>query len=467
MHKFQYIRLLVFGLIASVISFSLSAQPNALPKLKVSANGHFLMTQKGDPFFWLGDTGWLLFAKLNREEAITYLDDRQKKGFNVIQVMLLHSLGVVNAYGDSALSNKNVARPKVTPGNSFADHKQYDYWDHVDYIINEAAKRNIYIGLVPVWGNNVKSGWVTTAQAKVYATWIAKRFKNKSNIIWINGGDIKGSDSMHVWNTIGRTIRANDPNHLITFHPFGRTSSSQWFHSQAWLDFNMFQSGHRSYELDTSAGEHKFGPDNYKFLEIDYHLRPVKPSLDGEPSYEEIPYGLHDTTQPRWDNNDVRRYGYWEVFAGGAGYTYGDNSVMQMHKPGDKSSSYGSKFFWYDAIHHPGSGEMKYLKELINSKSYFERVPDQTLIVGDQGTRYNYIAATRGIDYAFIYDFTGRSFSIAMGKIKGDKVKATWYNPRDGQRTAIGSFTNKGNHIFNPPREKAEGSDWVLVLESL
>ena len=148
------------------------------------------------------------------------------------------------------------------------------------------------MGLVPVWGTNVKDGGVSKADATTYAKWLAERYKNKHNIIWLNGGDIKGSDSINTWNAIGSTIDKTDPNHLITFHPFGRTTSSEWFHNATWLDFNMFQSGHRSYDLDTSAGEHKFGPDNYKFLNIDYNLKPVKPSVDGEPSYELIPYGL-------------------------------------------------------------------------------------------------------------------------------------------------------------------------------
>src|SRR3954449_4113292 len=61
-------------------------------KLKVSENGRFFTDEKGNPFFWLGDTGWLLFSKLTREEAVQYLEDRRKKGFNIIQVMLLHTV---------------------------------------------------------------------------------------------------------------------------------------------------------------------------------------------------------------------------------------------------------------------------------------------------------------------------------------------------------------------------------------
>jgi hypothetical protein len=435
--------------------------------IKISPNRRFLTTENGAPFFWLGDTGWLLFSKLTKEQAALYLEDRRKKGFNVIQAMVLHNVSAVNVYGDSALLNKNVGTPLVTQGSSFADDTQYDYWDHVDYIIDLAAKKNLYMALVPVWGSNVKAGLVSQSEAEAYTAWLANRYKNNWNIVWLNGGDIRGSDSMSTWNIMGKTLRNNDPHHLITFHPFGRTSSSQWFHDAAWLDFNMFQSGHRSYDLDTSKNEHRFGPDNYRFLHIDYNLKPTKPSLDGEPSYELIPYGLHDTTKPYWQPHDVRRYAYWAVFAGGAGHTYGHNSIMQMHKPTDIGSAYGSKKFWYDALDDDGGRQMKYLKDLILSKPFFERVPDQSLIADNQGEKYRYIAATRGKEYAFIYDYTGRAFKVAMGKIKGKKVKVSWFDPRNGNKTLLGPFPNRGIIDFNPPGEEKEGNDWVLVIETI
>ncbi|HUC82205.1 MAG TPA: glycoside hydrolase family 140 protein [Flavisolibacter sp.] len=438
----------------------------AQKKLLISSNKRFFTNEKGQPFFWLGDTGWLLFSKLNREEAKTYLEDRKQKGYNVIQVMVLHTVTAANVYGNSALINKNVAKPLTTEGASFSDTTQYDYWDHVDYIVDEAAKRNLYMAMVPIWGTNVKNGWVSREEGRLYAEWLANRYKNKWNIVWLNGGDTKGTDSLATWNIMGEALRKADPNHLITFHPFGRTTSSQWFHNESWLDFNMFQSGHRSYELDTSKAEHRFGPDNYKFLYIDYNLTPTKPSFDGEPSYELIPYGLHDTTKPYWQAHDMRRYAYWAVFAGGAGHTYGHNSVMQMHKPTDKGSAYGSKKYWNDAINDEGARQMKYVKELMLSKPYFDRVPDQSLIAGEEGEKYNYIAATRGADYAFIYNYTGRPFAVNMGKIKGENLKATWFSPIDGSRQAIGSFANKGVQNFDPPGETKDGNDWVLILES-
>lgn len=440
-------------------------EKKGLPALRVSENHRYLVDENGNPFFWLGDTGWLLFSKLNREDAEKYLADRAAKGYNVIQVMMLHTLGAKNVYGDSALVNHNVAHPVITEGSDFADSTQYDFWDHMDFVIDQAAENGMYVALVPVWGSNVVGGYVKNEDAATYAAWIAGRYKDRSNIIWLNGGDIFGNDSIQIWQTIGTTLRANDSNHLITFHPRGRTTSSEWFHNEDWLDFNMFQSGHRRYDQDDT--EWAFGEDNWKYVEMDLAKSPLKPTIDGEPSYEGIPQGLHDTLQPFWKDEDLRRYAYWSVFAGGFGFTYGHSAVMQFYGPGDKGAAYGAKKYWTEAINDPGAGQMQFLKKLMLSRPFLERVPDQTLIAGENGLKYERLIATRGNDYAMIYTYTGRNIPVQMGKISGTKVKASWFKPVDGTITEIGIFDNKDTHEFDPPGEPANGNDWVLILDTV
>ncbi|WP_240755329.1 glycoside hydrolase family 140 protein [Pedobacter sp. SYP-B3415] len=436
------------------------------PWLSVSENRRFLTTGDGKPFFWLGDTGWLLFRKLKREEANEYLDDRRKKGFNVIQVMVIHDLPQMNAYGDSAISRNDLSRPLLTKGSDPADSLQYDYWDHADYIIDLAAKKGLYMALVPVWGSNVKSGKVTAQQGAAFAEFLAKRYRNRWNIIWLNGGDIKGTDGMPVWNAIGENLRKHDAKHLITFHPRGRTTSSAWFHNAPWLDFNMFQSGHRRYDQDTSAKEKlHYGEDNWRYAAGDYAMTPVKPTIDGEPSYEDIPHGLHDTLEVRWKPADIRRYGYWSVFAGGFGYTYGHNSVMQFYRKGDKAS-YGPRATWQEALQARGATEMVYLKKLMLSRPVPERVPDQSLVSNIGKMKYDRVVATRGKTYAFIYSYTGADFQVNMGRIPGSRIKAAWFDPRTGREQDLGEIENIGVKTFNPPGTPAAGNDWVLILDS-
>lgn len=430
--------------------------------IKVFSNGHYFMKKNKDPFFWLGDTGWLMFNRLDRKEIEKYIEDRKEKGFNVIQAMVLHSLDGKNVYGDSALVKQNVAEPVLTEGNKYKDSIQYDFWDHIDFALKTAEKNGIYMAMVPVWGGNIKN--VTVDQAKSYAKFLAERYKKYPNVIWVNGGDTFGNEYADVWNALGETLHEYNPDKLITFHPRGRTQSSDWFHDKDWLSFNMFQSGHRRYDQDDT--EKNYGEDNWKYVQVDYHLKPVKPTLDGEPSYEGIPQGLHDTLQPFWKAKDVRRYAYWSVFAGAAGFTYGHSAVMQMHRPQDGKGAYGNKKYWYDALDDPGATEMKYLKKLMLSHPYFSRKPD-SMLVADQGERYDYQPATSGDGYSMIYTYNGRPITINANSLKFDNFSAKWYNPRNGEEKQITNIPeiDYGKYSFQPDGKREDGNDWVLILE--
>jgi len=435
-------------------------------RLSISPNNRFFQTTDGNPFFWIGDTGWLLFVKCNREEAVEYLETRRQQGFNVVQVMVLHDMNnTKNVYGDYALVKEDASRPNVTDGNNFNNAEAYDYWDHVEFIVKEAEKRGIYMAMVPVWGSNVKEGKVNAQQGEAYARFLANRYKSQTNIIWLNGGDVKGTEGMEVWKVMGTTLKQYNPDHLLTYHPRGRTSSSDWFHTETWLDFNMFQSGHKNYAQDTSSNEtNHYGEDNWKFAEVDYKLKPVKPTMDGEPSYENIPQGLHDSLQPRWKDSDLRRYAYWSVFAGGAGFTYGENSVMQFNKMGDWTANYGVTKDWKEAIYSPGAIQMVFLKKLMLSKSYFDRVPAQEAVV-NSGERYDRVAATQGRRYALFYVYNGRSFQADLEKLNFKAKRARWFNPKNGEVQRQTFKRERGIREFDPPGEKENGNDWVLILE--
>ena len=121
--------------------------------------------------------------------------------------------------------------------------------------------------------------------------------------------------------------------------------------------------------------------------------------------------------------------------------------------------------YWYHAIHRPGAAQIPLVKKLIESRDYFSRVPDQSLVV-DTLTGVDHIQATRGNGYAFIYSAQGRRFDVVMGKISGDSVVAQWFNPRSGDYLPVGRFANTGTQKFTPPSE-GFGADWVLVLDRI
>ena len=118
----------------------------ASAQLQVSSNKRFLQTSDGKPFFWLGDTAWELFHRLDREEAEKYLKNRADNGFTVIQAVALAELDGLhepNPYGEIPLENDDPAKPREA------------YFQHVDFIIQKAEQLGLYIGLLPTWGDKV------------------------------------------------------------------------------------------------------------------------------------------------------------------------------------------------------------------------------------------------------------------------------------------------------------------------
>lgn len=430
-------------------------------KLKVSDNHRYLQFENGEPFFWLGDTGWLLPERLDRAEAQYYLKKCRRAGYNMVQVQVLDGVPSYNIYGQQS-NPYGWDMTKADPAGV------YSYWDHLDYIIKTAADNGIYIGMVAIWGSQVQNGNINAAQAKVYGQFLAKRYKDYPNIIWIMGGDIKGDIHPEVWNAMATAIKSIDKNHLMTYHPRGRYTSAKWWSKAPWLDFHMFQSGHRKYGQRMGNADYPIPDDteedNWMYVDSTWAYSPMKPVLDAEPSYEDIPKGLHDPNEQRWQDYDVRRYAYWSVFAGSFGHTYGHNAIMQMLKPGYPTSygSDGTEKPWYMALNDPGFNQMQYVKDLMLSFPYFERVPDQSIIV-ENGKKYDRLIATRGNDYLLVYNYNSDPMKIDLRKISGDKKNVWWMNAANGELTYIGEFDSSVKTFMQQNPHRGTPNDGVLI----
>lgn len=457
--------LLAITALSLIVTLTAPAMAQQLPRLKVSENKRFLTTADGKPFFWLGDTTWELFHRLNREEAILLFENRAARKFNVLQSVALAELDGhtdPNPYGHLPFVDLDVTKPAVKDG------PDNDYWDHVDFIVREANARGLYIGFLPTWGrfwrdtNNDRKPLFTAANAEVYGEWLGKRYKDAS-LIWILGGDrpIENDTHREIIRAMARGLRKGDGGaHLMTFHPPGGNGSATWFHDEEWLDFNMRQNGHVA----------EF-TERYSQTRVDYDRTPVKPMLDGEPIYEDHPVSFDANKLGHSIAGDVRRPLYWNLFTGAFGHTYGHHSVWQMWST-NKGPINNPLMPWSEAINQPGAEQMQHGRALIESRPFLTRVPDDSIIVTDRvptsvpgAGRYRFVATRdESGSYAMVYAPVGRKFSVHMDKITGAKVKAWWFDPRNGSAKEIGVFENKGEREFTPP-DYGEMIDWVLVLD--
>ena len=430
--------------------------------LRVSDNGRYL--QNGEtPFYWLGDTAWDLLQRLSVEEAGVYLKNRADKGFNVIQCVLTNAMikndvpSIYQTVEEQDLLN-NIA-PACEP-----------YWQHVEKVTAIAQELGVYMGFLPIWGNVARRGNATEKNIETYTRFIAERFKSYPNIIWIMGGDIRGNENMEMWEIMGRTLKEITPDKLTAYHPFGRTCSAYWFAEKEWLELNMFQSGHRRYDQvdlkswdDKDGSEPWYGEDNWRYVEAEYKRNcRIRPVLDGEPSYEQIPQGLHDPSQPDWQEHPVRRYAWWSVLAGSCGHTYGDNSIFQFWGTGHVKE-FGAIDEWYKAIHHTGSGQMQYLKDLMLEIDFRNGKACQQVLLSGSGEKEERISAFGTEDALVLYSWLGNPFTLQAAEY--GRMDGWWLDPATGSRSYFGQVDLTKAAELTPPVKKQGHNDWVCVLK--
>ncbi len=428
---------------------------NAEAQFSVSPGGHYIL-RDGKDFFWLGDTGWELFHRLDRKDADLYLETRSRQGFTVIQAVILaefDGLHTPNAYGELPLINDDPAKPNEK------------YFGHVDYIIDQAGEKGLVIGLLPTWGDKVrKDTWgkgpviFNPENAYHYGRWIANRYKDRKNIIWILGGDRnpESENELKIWRSMAFGIEegSGGKGHaLITYHPQpNEQGSGQYFFSEEWFSFNMYQNGHCR---NTAV---------YEKIYAAWQRMPPKPVLDGEPIYEDHPVCFNVKELGTSSAYDVREFAYLDLFSGAFGHTYGCHDIWQFYST-DRDAVNGPHVYWQAAMELPGANQMKFVRRLMEShQPISERVPDQSLILENNLPAAERVQATRGRDYLFVYSAAGKTFTVVLGRITGKMLNLYWLNPRDGTITKELPIENKGTHLSRPPKS-GYGQDWVLVME--
>lgn len=418
-------------------------------KLVISDNLRFIQYANGDPFFFLADTAWELFHRLTIGEIEFYLDARKAQGFNVIQAVLISEtdgLRIPNAYGQVPLNDLNPEKPNP------------EYFDFVEQVLKLAESREMYLALVPTWGDKIDRVFgigpeiFNADNAYSYGKWLGRRFRKNKNVIWMNGGDrTGGGKNFAVWNALGKAIKSENPDHLMTFHPLGDASSSMWFHDTDWLDFNSCQSGHSMRNFP-----------NHMMITYDYLRYPPKPCIDSEARYEEHAVNWKPEENGVFDDYDVRQAAYWSVFAGACGHTYGTHPVWQMYDNHREPVGF-VRYTWKEALKLKGASQLIHLKNLILSRPYFERVPDQSLLtspkVGDE-----HIRCTGSVSFKLIYLPLGGEFEIRLNAIAWEEISGWWFDPRTGESEFIGKFKKKERMTFTAPG-KGRGNDWILVLD--
>ncbi|MEO0963510.1 MAG: DUF4038 domain-containing protein [Planctomycetota bacterium] len=440
-------------------------------RLRVSRNGRFLCESDGKPYFWLADTAWELIHRLSEEEARHYFSLRARQGFNLVQTVILAELDGLHtpdAGGRLPLAGDDPRRPN--------DH--YFLW--VDRVVDMAAEAGLRLAMLPTWGDKVHRGlWgvgpivFDTDSAFAFGHYLGVRYRDASHVLWVLGGDRPAAADAPVWDAMAAGLdKGAGASGFVTFHPKAAESSGEALHEREWLSLNMIQSGH---SMRDAPG--------WRLINRDLERRPLKPVLDAEPCYEHHPIDPFSRDwRPefgRFVDYDVRKAAYRAVFAGACGHTYGSHSVWQFSTP-DRAPVNHPSPDWREAIHAPGAEQMIWLKRLMLSRPYFDRVPAPELLpdvpldretawpvigaaVNDDAARALRPMATRDTHgrYAMVYfPCAAQRLRVRVDTHSG-VGHAWWFDPRGGQSHDAGTLSAGVHDICSP----LGGPDWVLVID--
>lgn len=445
--------------------------PSVFP-LAISSDARYTQQADGTPFPILSFASWYIVSRTQSERR-AFIDDNVAKGFNCIEFdPLPHN--VVHTQPHTAPLNANNDAPftKTLSGSAWSGSTTYSninneapdftqpneaYWTVVDDVIDYCASKGVpcmmfpaYVGFPTTaegWREEMLANGATKLQ--IYGAWIANRYKNRSNIVWMLMGDDDFSTAPQIAVENALIAGINSVSGQLSTNFSGEPSGGQ---VRDVANYGQYITLNGIYEYFNQLFRERAG---YA------HAAPTMPTFFLEGPYEE-------NGQVTLADPPMRRYAPAQMLSGIAGYTASNTNIWQFN------DVYATK------LNSAMRTDLAFFNTFIKSLAWYRLVPDGlgsigTLVTAGQGsmddqTAQNYVAAAAtplgDLLLAHIGPLHTGTITIDMTKLRGT-VTARWWNPTTGTYTAIGSFANTGTRAFTPPANHADGfGDWILRLDA-
>ncbi len=491
------------GFLALVCTVAALAAPSF--PVRYSADQRYLVDQSNVPLPVLGRTAWFVLS-VPSGDYHAFIDDTAARGFTAVELHVINHdprgnnppfngsgqppflKRLSGATWDGSLSYDNINKeaPDFTTPNEA-------YWILVDEFLARCELNGLLVFLFPAYvgAKGSDQGWMQemlangTERMHSYGAWIATRYRNQRNIVWMMGGDM--GTPPHAFDSIQTDVEAALLAGLNNVQGQQSTlTSAEWTSESIATDQSTFASSM------TLNGAYSWSGDVVRQGRRAYeHAHAIPAFLLEEPYDEEGPDGSAvnpNATQP------VRRFQWWGWLSTIGGYIAGNGYVWPFRTPtwfqwrGWRSALKGYisgaghvwpfRAGWRDHLDTRGSRDMAHLNAFIKSIAWYKLVPSglagmSNLIPtgGSQVESSAYVAAAAAPDgtlmVAYIPPAHVGSISVDMAAMRGPAL-ARWFDPTSGAFRDIGSaLPNTGTRSFTPPGPNSAGEkDWVLLLET-
>ncbi|MEO8474202.1 MAG: DUF4038 domain-containing protein [Chryseolinea sp.] len=442
--------------------------------LKISADKRYLVDQKNKPFPILGRTAWFIISQ-SEEGYRKFLDNTLQHGYNSIELSVITHWPMGNHAPFNAAGE--VPFEKCLDGSLWKGNLVYDsigkqapdlltpnekYWSFVDKFLTYCESKGVAVFMFPgyVGYNGEEQGWMKElvangSKTEAYGAWVANRYKNQKNIVWMLLGD------MGKFNEIQRSAEAS----LIKGLKSVTGQQSILYTAESYSGENAADNAQFGHEM-TINGSYTWElkvPVPY-IAQKAYAHDPVMPSfLLEEPYDEEGPDGNNynpNAIQP------VRRFQWWGWLSTTGGYIAGNAYIWQFVDP-----------VWQQHLDTQGAWDMERLNRFVKTIHWWDLVPSglngmKNLVtnVSNIDTTASYVSASATKDGSLLVAYVPPAHSGTVNidmSVLGKKVYAYWFDPTSAQYSTIkGSpFSNKGVKEFTILGKNNNGeNDWVLML---
>lgn len=445
--------------------------------LRAAPEGHYLVDQRGQPFFILGDSPQAIYARVTLAEADSYLAARQAQGFNT----LLADPTFTNANDGFVRPAANGHLPflRNLRGNTYdgasgtADFSTPDpaYWDYVDTVLAHAQDHGfLVLQYVLAWGYGGKSMWLdlinprnTAAVCYSFGEFLGRRFRGRANIIWIDGSDSNGDETPRAPDGTSGIARALAVTRGMRAAGAMQLRTGDWMADSLSTDqtpFAPFMSVNGIYAYGDKIGYNA----TYYQARRAYLRTPAVPAFLKETGYEAehmIP----------GDPASVLKYEWWCLLSGAtAGVVYGHGDLWRF-----------AAGRWRAAVEAPGGQDMQRMGALMRSLAWYALVPSELagmrrLVLSPNGQAQppipDYVAAAQTPDgdvlLAYVPPFGKRQqhLTLDLRSMRG-ATQAQWWDPTSARMQEAGRYPAGATPtLITPGRNSGGANDWVVVVQA-
>jgi len=433
--------------------------------LRVSKDGKYLEHLDGTPFFWLGDTWWMGFAKRFRwpDDFKLLTKDRVKKGFSIIQI-------VAGLYPDMPPFDPRGENEGGFPWDKGYSRINQRYFDFADRRVDWLVENGLVPCIVGAWGYFMKFAGEGVMRrhwrnliARYFAypvVWCIAGEVTMPYYLWDEASDLEkrrhySSEVRAAWTRVTNYVRLIDPNrNPITIHPSGSHFGRDNVDDPSVLDIDM---------LHTSHSDIQGLPVTVDSVTTAVARSPRIPVVVGEVTYEGI-------MGASWEN--IQRLMFWVcMLSGTAGHTYGANGIWQVNtrrKPFGPSP-HGRSWVdtpWEDAYRLTGSTQVGLGKKLLQRYQWWRFEPHPEWVEPHWSTQNYQAPYAAGIsEQVRVFYMPSPWQTIKVKEMENAiEYRAFYYDPRTGHEYKASIASGDANHEWRPPIGPML-QDLVLVLE--